>query len=77
MLCIIPISSELRAKLISAARGFVTVATKGDARFEKLYRPNSECLLFEFCSSQRKGSGAFFFVVGELGRSTWYGLDAG
>ncbi len=34
-------------------------------------------LLFEFSSSQRTGSGAFFFVVCETGRSTWYGLDAG
>ena len=35
------------------------------------------CLLFEFCSSQRTGSGAFFFLFGGMGRSTWYGLDGG
>lgn len=36
MLCIIPESSELRTKLIKAARGFVETVAKGDAADGKL-----------------------------------------
>ena len=77
MLCINPGSSELRTRLIKAARGLDEVCPNDDfacANRELLYMAY---LLFELCSSQLTGSGAFFFLFEGMRRSIWYGLDGG
>lgn len=63
MLCISPGSSELRTRLIRAARGFDEVCPSDDFALANLELLDMAYLLFEFCSSQRTGSGAFFFLV--------------
>lgn len=77
MLCISPGSSELRTRLIKAARGLDEVGPNEDFALARRELVCMACLLFEFCSSQRAGSGAFFFLFGGMGRSIWYGLDGG
>lgn len=76
MLCMSPGSSELRTKLIKAARGFVEIDGKGDTVRRPLKPVEIANLFPELCSSHRKGSSAALFVAGESGRSTWYGFDA-
>lgn len=76
MLCISPGSSELRTRLIKAARGFDEVYPN-DFAFANCGWLCMACLLFELCSSQRTGSGAFFLLFGGMGRSIRYGLDGG
>lgn len=77
MLCIRPGSSELRTRLINAARGFDEVCPNDDFALASRELLDMAYLFFEFCSNQRTGSGAFFFLVRGMGRSTWYGLDGG
>lgn len=76
MLCISPGSSELRTRLIKAARGFVGFPKDG-SDFSRLTPVFSACRLFELCSSHFNGSGACFCATGveEMGRKTWYGLE--
>jgi hypothetical protein len=70
MLCINPGSSELRTRLMSAARGLMETSLNLGTEWIRPDSVESACLLLEFRESQRSGSGACFFVVCEVGRST-------
>lgn len=52
MLCTMPSSSELRTKLMRAARGFLDARPYDGMAFMNLEADETANLLFELCSSQ-------------------------
>ena len=70
MLCTMPSNSELRTKLISAARGLLDTCPYSDIELTTLELDERANLLFELLSSQRSGSGACFFAAWAIGFKT-------
>lgn len=60
MLCMIPGSSELRTKLIRAARGLIETSEKGEPALTTRGVAGTAYLFPELCSSHCRGSGTSF-----------------